>query len=457
MQSATDSPLTRMPPGSRWGVFGLGQTGASCASFLARRGFAVLAMDTRDAPPDLARVHREAPNAEVHYGELPTTLLAGLQALVVSPGLPLDHPLITTARVQNIPVFGDIELFARHADAPVIGITGSNGKSTVTTLVAEILAQAGKTVRAGANLGTPALDLLNGKRPDCYVLELSSFQLDLTDKLELEVGCILNITADHLDRHGSFAAYRAAKARILRHARAVVLNEEDPQVASLARPEISTSWVSTGISRHAGYGVREIKGERALCNDDREVLPADRLRLNGTHNEFNALAAIAITDRFNIPREVQCRVLTSFEGLAHRCRLVADQHGIAWFNDSKGTNVGATVAAITGIFGRRGGVLIAGGQGKGADFTALRDAVKNRIHTVVLIGEDAPKIAAAINDLVRIVPADSMVDAVTRAGSVARPGDAVLLSPACASFDMFKNYMARGHAFESAVRALVYP
>jgi UDP-N-acetylmuramoylalanine--D-glutamate ligase len=451
----TESSITPVP-GAWWVVFGLGATGLSCARFLSERGVAVTVVDTRDNPPQLTALRRELPKVEVCCGQLPLARLLNAEGWLLSPGVPLDHPAVIAARRANIPLLGDVELFARYATAPYVGITGSNGKSTVTTLVAEMIAASGRLVAAGANLGTPALDLLARPTPDYYVLELSSFQLEITDTLAPVCAAILNLSADHLDRHHSFEAYAAAKARILRHANCAVLNVDDPYVAALATHfSADTRWVSLDSAKRAAYTIEQRDDVRWLCANEQAVIPSAALKIKGTHNEFNALAALAITDSIHIPRAAQVDVLQRFSGLEHRCRLVAECDGITWFNDSKGTNIGAAAASITGIFNSRRGVLIAGGQGKGADFRELRTALVDRVHSVVLIGEDAPQIAAAVKDVVDVHHARDMRGAVEQAAQLSRPGEAVLLSPACASFDMFRNYAARGWAFEAAVRELL--
>ncbi len=439
-----------------WMIFGLGATGLSCARFLAGRGIATKIIDTRAAPPHLATLRQELPEIIVSTVDEAASQVAAADTLVLSPGVALDHPLVELARRAGVAIVGDIELFARHATAPYVAITGSNGKSTVTTLVAAIIAAAGHTVKAGANLGTPALELLTGPTPDYFALELSSFQLELTENLAPEVACVLNIAADHLDRHHTLDAYMAAKARIVRHAKCVIANADDPLVGQIIKSAgcVPVRWVSLRAAAATQYSIVEREGERWLGFGDQLILRTAELQIKGSHNEFNALAAVAITDQLNISRTAQIAALMAFGGLEHRCRLVGERDGVSWFNDSKGTNIGAASAAIAGIFDRRGGVLIAGGQGKGADFRELRSALIERIHTVILIGEDAPKIAAAIDDLVTIKLAADMRQAVASAAHAARAGEAVLLSPACASFDMFRNYEARGHAFEAAVREL---
>lgn len=442
--------------GARWAVFGLGATGLSCARFLAARGAHVAAFDTRATPPncDAAR----ALGVEVHCGALAATSFDDYAQIAVSPGVALDEPALIRARARGARIVGDVEIFAWHARAPLAAVTGSNGKSTVTTLVWRILEAAGRRVRAGANLGTPALDLIESSEPEAYVLELSSFQLDLIETLAPAVAVVLNITADHIDRHGSFAAYREAKARILRGARHVVLNADDPAVASLAERVVTPAtidWIAPDSRNRAHYRIAMHAGERWLWAAATPVMPVNELRVAGRHNEFNVLAAVATATRLGVDVAAQRRALATFEGLAHRCRLVAAAHGVRWINDSKGTNIGATVAAITGLVGVGRGILIAGGQGKGADFRELRAAVAGRVRVVLLLGEDARTIAAAIDDLCDIRFVDDIASAVRMAADCARPGDVVLLSPACASLDMFRNYEERGRAFEAAVREVL--
>jgi UDP-N-acetylmuramoylalanine--D-glutamate ligase len=443
--------------GARWAVFGLGITGLSCARFLAARGAEVTVFDTRVQPPGLTAAQTLMPAPVLRLGAVDADSLRPFPSIAVSPGIALDHPALAAARTAGAEIVGDIELFARSATSPVVAITGSNGKSTVTTLTWRILEAAGHRVRAGANLGTPALDLIDTPEADYYVLELSSFQLDLTDSLAPAVSCILNVTADHIDRHGSFEAYREAKARILRGAQHAVLNADDPAVASLGARVGSVDWITTESPDPAAYRVAQHAGQRWLWRRTEPLLPVAELGIAGRHNEFNALAAIAITTRLGIDADAQRRALRAFRGLEHRCRPVASKAGVQWINDSKGTNIGATVAAINGMLAERNGILIAGGQGKGADFTELRAAVAGRVRVAILLGEDAAQIAAAVGDLAEVRMSASLQDAVRIAADCARPGDIVLLSPACASLDMFANYEERGRQFEAAVRAVVQP
>ncbi|MGD9600729.1 MAG: UDP-N-acetylmuramoyl-L-alanine--D-glutamate ligase [Gammaproteobacteria bacterium] len=436
----------------RWVVCGMGRTGLSCARYLGARGHQVVAVDAHERPMLAAEFEALGSGVRWMGGAISREVLESADVMALSPGIPLDHPWVSSARSRGIPVVGDIEIFAQVADVPYLAITGSNGKSTVTTLVTDMIAADGLLARAGANLGMPALDILAPPRPDWLVLELSSFQLELTDTLAPNAACILNISPDHLDRHGSLEAYAAAKARVLRRAGQVVLNADDARVAAFAPHDAPVRWVSLNQGGEDTYSVATHQGERWLVHGRTPVLRCEELRIRGLHNEFNALAAMALADCIGISRQGQCAALRAFDGLEHRCRLVLERDGITWFNDSKGTNVGASAAAIAGIFSARTGVLIAGGQGKGADFRDLRPAVAGRLRSIVLIGEDAPRIEAALSDLVAVRRANDMRDAVMLARSMARAGDAVLLSPACASFDMFLNYEDRGRAFEAAVR-----
>jgi UDP-N-acetylmuramoylalanine--D-glutamate ligase len=404
------------------------------------------------------------PAADIDLGDWPAAAFAGVDAVVVSPGVGLDAPALVDAAARGLPLLGDIELFARAATRPVLGITGSNGKSTVTTLVGQMLTRAGRTAAVGGNLGTPALDLLAGPPPDAYVLELSSFQLERTASLRPAAACVLNLSADHIDRHGSFAAYAAAKARVLDGAAVAVLSRDDAGVAALAGGLDASQrvvWFGLGAPTGASdFGLLERDGAPWLARGDEALLPATALRLPGRHNIANALAALALVDALGVPLAPALPALPAlreFPGLPHRTQWVAEHAGVAWYDDSKGTNLGATLAAIEGLAPTRPSgrlVLILGGQGKGQDFAPLRGALATHGRAAVLIGEDAGSIARAIGDAVPIQRAADMDAAVAAAAALAEPGDGVLLSPACASFDMFSGYAARGEAFIGAVRML---
>ncbi len=341
----------------------------------------------------------------------------------------------------------------REATAPVIGITGSNAKSTVTELVGQMARDAGLDVGVGGNLGTPALDLLAPER-DLYVLELSSFQLERAGVLELACATVLNVSPDHLDRHGTMAAYHMAKHRIFRGCRAAVSNPDDPLTVPLVPADVRQYSWRMGEPDLKGFGLRAADGVEFLCHGFDQLLPVGELALQGRHNVANALAALALGASVDLPLAGMCDTLRRYRGLPHRCELVADIDGVRYVDDSKGTNVGATVAALEGLGGARDIVLIAGGQGKGADFAVLRDAVAVRCKHLVLIGQDADLLEKALADSAPVTRAASMEEAVATAARLAGPGDCVLLSPACASFDMFSGYVERGERFAAAVRAL---
>jgi UDP-N-acetylmuramoylalanine--D-glutamate ligase len=429
-------------------VVGLGKTGFACARYLRARQAEVAVTDSRAAPPELERARRELADVPLALGGFDRELLARAARVVVSPGVSLAEPALAEAIDRGIPVLSEIELFAREAQAPVIAITGSNGKSTVTTLVGLMAERAGRRAGVGGNLGTPALDLLD-PAAELYVLELSSFQLETTESLAPLAATVLNLSADHMDRYASLEDYAAAKARIFSHARLCVANADDPIVMDMPRGGRSIAFSVHGVP-FAGWGVADWQGERWVMHGATPVLPAAAIRIAGRHNLANALAALALGDAAGLPLEAMTAVLRDFPGLPHRTEWVGESDGIVWYNDSKGTNVGATVAAVQGL--ERPLILIAGGDGKGQDFSPLRDALAQKARAVVLIGRDAPLIEAALQNSLSIVHADSMDDAVRRGRALAQPGDAVLLSPACASFDMFSGYTQRGEAFRDAVR-----
>jgi len=437
-------------------VVGLGKTGASCVRYLAKRGDRVSATDTRRAPPGLAELGELAAAVELRLGGFDLSLLDGASRVLMSPGVSLNEPIAVSARARGIDVLGDVELFARDVRAPVIGITGTNGKSTVTTLVARMAAAAGRRVLAGGNLGEPALDLLEQPKPDLYVLELSSFQLETTSSLVLKAAVVLNVSADHLDRYPSVEAYARAKGRIFANAQAVVLNADDPWVLAMrdqARGSDGAHIVTFSIERSdADFSLLRKGGQIFLARRGEALLDIARMKITGLHNAANALAALALGEAAGLPMPKMLGALESFPGLSHRSSWVADVAGVRYIDDSKGTNVGATTAAVAGMAGPL--VMIAGGEGKGQDFTPLADAFRGKVREAVLIGKDAPAIAAALQGVCETRTAVSLQDAVAEAQRVARPGDTVLLSPACASFDMFRDYGHRGDVFAAAVRKL---
>jgi UDP-N-acetylmuramoylalanine--D-glutamate ligase len=370
----------------------------------------------------------------------------------VSPGVSLQEPLLADARRRGVEIVGDIELFARAVKAPVIAITGSNGKSTVTTLLGAMAQAAGREVRVGGNLGTPALDLLGDQEPDLYVLELSSFQLETVSSLKSQAAVVLNISADHLDRYDSLQSYASAKQRIYAGATVKVVNLDDPVAARLAGGGGRCVGFSLGPPVENGFGIRELEGSEWIARGNQRWLPVTEVRMAGKHNLANALAALALGEVAGLPRDTMLGVLKTFRGLPHRTEWVADKLGVRWFNDSKATNIGAALAAIQGFDDPL--IVIAGGQGKGANFAELAAGLGSRVQGMVLLGEAAAEIESAVRGQVPVARARDMGDAVHRAAVMAQAGSVVLLSPACASFDMFSGYVERGEAFRQAVAEL---
>jgi UDP-N-acetylmuramoylalanine--D-glutamate ligase len=439
-------------------VVGLGKTGASCLRYLAKRGIPVSATDTRTAPPGLAELGSLADTLDIRLGGFDLSLLEGASQVLMSPGVSLAEPIAFEARARGIEVLGDIELFARAVQAPVIGVTGTNGKSTVTTLVARMAAAAGLRVLAGGNLGKPALDLLEEPIPDLYVLELSSFQLETTRSLELLAAVVLNVTADHMDRYASIEDYARAKARIFFKAATVVLNADDPHVAAMRAAAVSAPRAAPRIvtfsteRADADFTLIRNGRETSLARRGEALLDTARMKIAGLHNAANALAALALGEAAGLPLAAMLTALETFPGLRHRSEWIADVSGTRYIDDSKGTNVGATLAAVKGLAGPL--IVIAGGEGKGQDFTPLAAAFRGKVRQVVLIGKDAPAIATALEGVCAIERAATLPAAVQAAARGARAGDTVLLSPACASLDMFRDYSHRGEVFAAAVRAL---
>jgi len=433
-------------------VAGLGKTGQSVLRHLHARGWELAATDTRAEPPGIDHIRTMMPGLQVATGGLDLSLLRPNDIVVASPGLPQSDPFFAAARAMGLPVIGDIELFARSVTQPVVGITGTNGKSTVTTLVARMAARAGRAVRVGGNLAPPALDLLDGAAADLYVLELSSYQLETTDSLDLAAAVVLNVTPDHLDRYDGIAGYTAAKARIFRRCAVAVLNLDDPLVAGMARADQQVLTFSLQPASGADYSLEPGEGAEWLCHRGQRLVAMHELRIVGRHNAANALAALALAQALGLPREPVLAALREFEGLPHRAAFVADVRGVRYVNDSKGTNVGATLAAVAGFRGPL--LLIAGGDGKGQDFAPLRAALAGKVRRVLLIGRDAPQIEQALHGVCDTERCPSLEAAVQAAARAARAGDTVLLSPACASLDMFRDYAHRGEVFAAAVGEL---
>lgn len=431
-------------------VVGLGATGLSIARYLKRSDRNAIFYDSRKEPPGLDALEEIFPDAELRLGD--DKLPKGISRVIASPGIPDSHSLLKTARKKGVEIVSDIELFAREAERPFVAVTGSNGKSTVTTLLYHMCRADGRAVLAGGNLGEPALDLLDQDAPDIYVLELSSFQLQRTAHLPAKAALLLNVSPDHLDWHASEAEYRAAKYRIFDDVDAAVVNRTDEEAAQ--RAQHCGRVVSFGLDAPATdqYGIREDNGEKYLACGEALLLAVRDLALYGVHNQLNALAALAAGQLIGLDMGAMLQVLVEFRGLSHRMQFVARISAVDYINDSKATNVAAAVASVESVEGML--VLIAGGDGKGGDFSELAEAVEGKLRGAVLIGKDAEQIAHALNTVMPVHFAENMESAVHMAATCAESDDTVLLAPACASLDQYDNYMARGDAFCEAVEAL---
>ena len=437
-------------------VAGLGISGVAAVNFLHEHGYRVAVTDSRKTPPG----HDQIPSdVQTSFGQLDQELLLQAEEIVISPGLDPQLPEIQAAIAQGIAVVSEIQILRRFTDKPIMAITGSNAKSTVTTLIGLMAKDAGVKVAVGGNLGRPALDLTKDD-PELYILELSSFQLETTSNLHAEVAVILNMSEDHLDRHGDMMGYHTAKHRIFQGVKKVVYNRDD----SLTRPLVpdATPMQSFGLNAPDmnQYGIlKENDGTMWLARGRERLLKSSEMYIQGTHNIANALACLALGEAIGLPLASMLETLKTFKGLEHRCEFVKEVQGVRYYNDSKGTNVGATLAAIDGLGAaiepQQGKVaIILGGQGKGQDFTALRDALSKYAKLAVLIGEDRAVIEQAIAGTTTLLHAASLQEAVELCQQHTQAHDVVLLSPACASFDMFKGYSERGHQFVECVNTL---
>jgi UDP-N-acetylmuramoylalanine--D-glutamate ligase len=462
--------MTNGLSGVRALVLGLGETGLSMARWIARQGGEVRAADTRESPPAAASLRASVPEAAIATGAFEDRLLAGVDLVAVSPGVPISAPLVREAAARGLDVVGDVELFARFtaggSGAKVLAITGTNGKSTVTALAGALCRASGLDAEVAGNISPAVLDALmqrldSGRMPQVWVLELSSFQLEATVNLRAAAAAMLNLSEDHLDRYPGIAEYAAAKARIFAGDGVQVLNRGDPRSLAMRLPGRTAVTFGLDAAREPDdYGILRLSGEPWLAKGATPLVAARELRLAGMHNVANALAALALCRAIGVRCAPVLGALAAFPGLPHRVERVAEIEGVTFYDDSKGTNVGATVAALDGFARQFNGsgrkvVLIAGGDGKGQNFSPLREAVAVAARAVVLLGRDAPSIAEAIDGSgVGVVRVATMSEAVERASAAARPGDAVVLSPACASFDMFADYRRRGEAFAAAVAEL---
>ena len=442
-----------------WLVVGLGVSGYSCVKYLARTGESFTVIDSRTNPPLLERLKVEFPAVDYLVGvDLYSDALDvdSVETLVMSPGISVDNTLANQIKRNGGSVIGDIDLFRREISAPLVAITGSNAKTTVTTLVGEMAKQAGLAVGVGGNIGTPVLDLLEQEPKQLYVLELSSFQLEIIHNLNATAVTLLNLSDDHMDRYDSFDDYKKAKQRIFAGCKAMVVNREAAGLVPTDNTNDNT--ISFGLDKPGKnqFGVVEANGERFIAFEDKELLDINELLIAGEHNVLNAMAAMALGMLVDIPMDKMISCLKTFPGLAHRCESVAEIDSVGFYNDSKATNVGACIAALEGLGKNLKGniLLIAGGDGKGSDFSPLNAPVKQFVSVVFLFGQDAQKLKQTLAGSTDIKMVSNLAEAVQCAWKHAKPGDRIILSPACASLDMFENYQQRGDQFKQLVREL---
>lgn len=438
-------------------IIGLGITGMSAARYLKRKNIPFMVVDSRQAPANIEVFKEKFPDVAVELGDLNISTILNASEIVVSPGMSLQIPALKAAAEAGISIVGDIELFAREVTHPVIAITGSNAKSTVTSLVGEMAIASGFTPAVGGNIGIPVLDLLDDESFDIFVLELSSFQLETTYSLKAKVATVLNVSLDHMDRYDSLMSYHQAKQRIYRYAEHVLINRQDV----LTHPPLAKNAVVSSFGNDRpdmnGFGLMPSQGELCLAYQFKPLMPVSELLIKGKHNAVNALAALALGTAAGFTLDSMLATLKTYKGLAHRCEYVKSIANVHYINDSKATNVGATLAAIEGFADDGNGqniILIAGGDGKGADFSPLKPAVQQHVRLLVLIGRDAENLQVAVTGVSEYEYAETLSDAVTIAHARANSGDVVLLSPACASFDMFSGFEDRGEQFVHCVERL---
>jgi UDP-N-acetylmuramoylalanine--D-glutamate ligase len=435
-------------------IVGLGKTGISCARFLADHNGMFSVTDSRKDPPGLEYLREHLPDVVVYTGGFRRDAFDAAEQLLISPGVSRHEPMIDGTIKRGIPVMGDIEVFAGQVSSPVIAITGSNGKSTVTSMVADMARQSGVNARVGGNLGTPALDLIDeDEAPELYILELSSFQLESTFSLNAVAAVVLNVSEDHMDRYQDIDSYSAAKQRIYHGDGIKVINADDPRVTAMVKPGDRVVRFTLQPPAEGEFGVCHDDTSAWLCKGSMKLIAVDQLRVVGQHNTANALAALALGEAVGFSFADMTAALKEFRGLPHRCQWLKQAGGVNWYNDSKATNVGAMLASVGGMPGNI--VLIAGGDGKGADFTPLRDALAGKVKAMILLGRDADRIAASVNGAIPSIRVGDMHEAVARAMQAASPGDSVMLSPACASFDMYRNFEERGEDFMQIVEEIV--
>ncbi|MGB7803259.1 UDP-N-acetylmuramoyl-L-alanine--D-glutamate ligase [Buttiauxella sp.] len=427
-------------------IIGLGLTGLSCVDFFLARGVTPRVMDTRISPPGLEKLPEAV---ERHTGSLNEDWLLAADLIVASPGIAVAHPALSRAADAGVEIVGDIELFCREAQAPIVAITGSNGKSTVTTLVGEMAKAAGINVGVGGNIGLPALMLLDPAR-ELYVLELSSFQLETTSSLKAAAATILNVTEDHMDRYPfGLQQYRAAKLRVYENAAVCVVNADDALTMPVRGAD--DRCISFGVDV-GDYHLNHQQGDTWLRVKGEKILNTKEMKVVGRHNYTNALAALALADAVKLPRSSSLKALTTFTGLAHRFQLAWERNGVRWINDSKATNVGSTEAALNGLKVEGTLHLLLGGDGKSADFSSLAQYLQGSAIRLYCFGRDGTELAALRPDVAE--QTETMAQAMKLVAARVQPGDMVLLSPACASLDQFKNFEQRGDQFTQLAKEL---
>ncbi len=434
-------------------IIGLGKTGYACAKYLSQKNIHFAVMDNRQTPPLLESMQQKLPECQVFVGKFDESIILNTKQIIISPGVSLLEPAIQKAMQNNIPVISDVELFCQHVSTPIIAVTGSNGKSTVVTLLAKVIESSGLKVGLGGNIGTPVLDLIAETEPDVYVLELSSFQLETTYSLNAKASVVLNVSEDHMDRYPDIQTYANTKAKIYNGDGLVILNRDDPLVkqTNVGQRKAITFGSSQPNKNH--YGLKEINKRIALMKGGQHLLYTDELKIQGQHNAINVLAILALSEVLELNNDKVIEAIKDFPGLAHRCEWVAKINNANWYNDSKGTNVGATLAAINGLTNQNNLILIAGGVGKDANFSPLK-TVANKIKLLIVFGQDGQLIADAFSGTIDIVKANDLKQCVQLAYESAASNDVVLFSPACASFDMFRNYEERGSVFVKFVNEL---
>jgi len=432
-------------------ILGMGMTGLSCAEFFHGSGKSMAIADSRYSPPGLETARTLYPDIQLYLGPFDPEILCSAKEIIISPGLSLSEPAISIARQAGVQVIGDIEIFCQKATRPIIAVTGSNGKSTVASLIYRMIEASGKQVKLGGNIGTPALGLLDKPEPDYYVLELSSFQLETTTSLNAAAAVVLNVTEDHMDRYAGLKEYAEAKLRIYNGTGTMVVNLDEEVVTSISINNRNVIYYTTGHPGNNEFGLLDINGNRYITFGDKAVCPVTDLPIHGIHNISNVLAALALGSAIGLHTDCMLEAVRNFQGLPHRCQWVARIKGADWYNDSKATNVGASCAAIEGLGGENNLILIAGGEGKGADFSRLAKVSSGRVREVILLGRDANRMAAVMQEVCKVSFAIDMESAVRLAFERSLTGDIVLLAPACSSLDMFRDYQHRGDEFVSAV------